>query len=119
MSIPKVKVPITLDKPRTLVLSFNAFCDIQQVLGVNPLAEDEQLDLGSPVNLRAFLWAGLRHEQPDLTLREVGDLLDSCEGGFVAALVGVTQALEAAMPDIVELVENQEASAEGNAQGSQ
>lgn len=120
MSLPRVKVPITLDKPRTLVLSFNAMCDVQRVLGRNPFELDGEgeVDIGSPEVIRAYLWAALKHEDPELTLEQTGDLLEQAPGGWVSAMTAVAQALEASMPE-PDVVEAAAASAEGNATGSQ
>jgi hypothetical protein len=115
MSIPRVKVPITLDRERHVVLSFNALCDVEKAIGRNPFAmdADSQIDLSSPNTIRAYLWAGLRHEDPTLTLEQTGDLLESTEGGWVSAMAAIAQALEAALPD-EERVADDVASAEGN-----
>jgi hypothetical protein len=118
MSIPKVKVPIELGgNAYNLVMTYNAWCDVERVAGMNPFSmdENEAFDLSSPSNVRVMLWAGLRHENPSLTLEQVGDMLDATPGGFTTALVAVAQALESSLPDAVEAVEKPtDASAEGN-----
>lgn len=119
MSIPTVLVPIELGgKGHTLNMSFNAWCEVEKATGQNPFAEDVDFDLTSPNNVRVMLWAGLLHENPALTLQEVGNMLDATPGGFTTALVAVAQAVEASLPDAIEIVE-QEAGAEGNENGSQ
>jgi hypothetical protein len=112
MSIPKVKVPITLGgATRNLVMDYNAWCEVEKLTGKNPFAEDASFDLQSPNNIRVMLWAGLRHEAPTLTLDQVGVWLNETEGGFTMGLVAVAQALEASLPDPQAIAE---ASAEGN-----
>jgi hypothetical protein len=117
MSIPAVKVPFMLgNQQRTVVMNFNAWCEVERATGINPFG-GEQFDLSSPNNVRIMLWAGLRHEDPTLTLEQVGDMLDAHEGGFTAALVAVSQALEASLPRDLEVVENDDEGAEGNPTG--
>lgn len=58
-----------------LVYDANAFCEIEDALGV-PIAQlDARLADGRVKDLRAVLWAGLLARQPDITLREAGALL--------------------------------------------
>ncbi|MUV39479.1 hypothetical protein JNUCC1_03357 [Lentibacillus sp. JNUCC-1] len=73
------EVIITLDKERTFRLDLNAYFEIDM------LYEDKQktyhhveADLLQmrPYAVRAFLWAGLLHEDPELTLEEVGKHID-------------------------------------------
>jgi len=86
-------VPISLDKERRLCFNFNAFAELQRQCGIsfidlqkfvgiaaqggNKKASDSGLLL--PLyELRGFIWAGLLDETPDITLKEVGDILDDC-----------------------------------------
>jgi len=62
--------PITLDKPRTLKLDFNAFCDAEGVVGHTVI----RTDLGMS-EIRALLWAGLKHEDRTLTVAKVGEMI--------------------------------------------
>lgn len=69
-------VSIKLDKQRKLKYTFNAFCELEDVLG-RPLSEISEIMDGFKLkDLRAMLWAGLLHESPDLTLEEAGELMD-------------------------------------------
>jgi len=97
VSIPRVKFPIVLDKPRTLKLSFNAFVLVEQVTGRSMLSGE--LELSSLTALRAIMWAGLVHEDPALTLDVVGDLLE--DYGIAKAIVDLGAAIGAAMPDLM------------------
>lgn len=97
--MPIQKVPIVLDKPRTLCFDCNALIDLGEELNVNLMAREgwEQLlgkfetpapktmdETPEPVfvsaasfrKVRAIVWAGLRHEDESLTIRQVGALLD-------------------------------------------
>jgi hypothetical protein len=66
-------VSIKLDKQRKLKYTFNAFCELEDVLG-RPISEIK--DGFKLKDLRALLWAGLLHESPDLTLEDAGELMD-------------------------------------------
>lgn len=97
MSLPTVRVPITLDRPRTLVMTFNALCDAEEALGHSLLTS--AADLASLRSVRALLWAGLKHEDPMLTLEKTGELIAASEGGWLAAMTAVAQAIDKAMPE--------------------
>lgn len=62
--------PITLDRPRILKLDFNTFCAAEGVVGRSVVRQDLGLS-----EIRALLWAGLRHEDKTLTLEKVGSML--------------------------------------------
>jgi hypothetical protein len=88
-------VPIVLDKERHLLYDVNALIDLGDELGLNLLtAEGWQELTGKMVRddvtgeetfvsvqphfrrVRAIVWAGLRHEDETLTVRQVGAMLD-------------------------------------------
>ncbi|MED0676987.1 hypothetical protein ABEV55_12215 [Aneurinibacillus thermoaerophilus] len=72
----KVKrIPITLDKERNLVLDLNAFCELEEKFG-STKAAFAALDSGSMKAIRSFLWAGLIHEDEELTEKQVGSMID-------------------------------------------
>jgi hypothetical protein len=66
----KDEIVIELDKPRVFKLTFNAFCDAEGVVGHSVLRQDLGLS-----EIRALLWAGLRHEDRTLTIERVGAML--------------------------------------------
>lgn len=68
-------VPITLDKERTIKLTHNALAEASEVApnGVERVLSGH-IDFAG---IRAFLWAGLRVEEPTLTIRQVSDLMES------------------------------------------
>jgi hypothetical protein len=84
--------PVKLDKQRKIRFTFNAFCELEEVMD-RPLTE---LQNGFKMkDLRALVWAGLLHEEPDLTLEDAGAMIDEAESiEEVAQVVG--KALEAA-----------------------
>lgn len=70
------KFPVRLDgNDRTLVFDLNAFAEIEDAYGDIELAM-QKMQAGSPKALRILLWAGLLHENEELTLKEVGKMLD-------------------------------------------
>jgi len=63
---------LVLDKERTLKFSLNALVDAEEALGF-PISE-----LGDKMSIRAMralLYAGLKHEDAELTELQVGDLI--------------------------------------------
>lgn len=70
-------VPLQLDRERHMRLDFNALATIEEVLGESALDgsvfKPENLSLAR--YLRAILYATLKHEDPNLTLEEVGAML--------------------------------------------
>ena len=61
-------VPIQLDKLRHLRFTFNDIADMQ---AVSPLIFEKEM--GDFSVIRTFLWAGLRHEDPELASYPVGE----------------------------------------------
>jgi SAM-dependent methyltransferase len=66
-------VEVQLDKPRTLIWDFNAMTLIKKKTGKNPMKGEFQ---GQSVHdMRLFFWACLVHEDPALTVEQVGAYL--------------------------------------------
>jgi hypothetical protein len=61
-------------KVRNLRYTMNALAEIEDQLGV-PLAEMENVKM-TMKNIRVILWAGLIHEDKELTQEDVGELVD-------------------------------------------
>jgi len=89
--MPTVKsIPIILDKKRRLCFDFNAFAelqrecgislfDLQKFVGLAKMDGNETTGLLLPFyEMRGFFWAGLLDETPDITVKEVGKILDKC-----------------------------------------
>jgi len=88
-------VEIELDRPRRLRYDINALADLEEALGVGLGAALSGERMGIRT-LRAMLWAGLRHEDPMLTIREAGELLN----GYLERhgnLEGISQAINRAL----------------------
>ncbi len=56
-----------------LTLNANAFANLEELLGINFLEGTFRPD--SAINIRAFIWACMEEEYPDLSLEDVGALL--------------------------------------------
>ena len=73
---------------RTLRMDFNAICDLEQHFGkgISHIFAEENIGLST---IRAFYWAGLRHEDKSLTLLQVGDFIQDklSEGDTIESLL--------------------------------
>jgi len=67
--------PIMLDKERHLRLDLNAFCALEEAYG-DTFDLLEKAERGSLKALRAVVWAGLAHEDDELTEKEVGQMIN-------------------------------------------
>lgn len=83
------------DKPRRLRFGINTLCEIEDVLGKSILDLDE---IGMGIKeVRLFLLAAFREDEPELTLKDVGNLMDEYEGGWVALAAKIGEAVSQAM----------------------
>lgn len=64
---------IELDRPRTVKFDVNAIAELEDALG-KPISQLNETNVGIR-EIRAMVWAGLLHENPKLTLREVGEMI--------------------------------------------
>lgn len=71
-TVPIVK--ITLDKERTLRFDFNALSAFEERTGKSAL-EASVWAKPDARTLHALLWAALLHEDPDLTMKDVGAII--------------------------------------------
>lgn len=90
----KKAVTVKLDKQRKLKYTFNAFCELEEVMGrsLTTLQNGEF----KMKDLRALVWAGLLHESPELTLEETGDLIDKADS-IEDVTDAVSRAIETAL----------------------
>jgi len=94
---PTVKtVTIDLDRERVLRFDFNALSLFEETTGLNSLDASIWGALNAK-NLRAMLWAALRHEDPSLTQEQVGSMLHS--GNIAYITERITEAYKASTPD--------------------
>ncbi|WP_413373292.1 hypothetical protein [Paenibacillus taichungensis] len=73
-----VTVPINLDKPRNIVFDLNAFIELEEIYGTKQEAV-KALQTGGLKHVRAWLWAGLVHEDRSLTVERVGSIFSYTE----------------------------------------
>lgn len=70
-------VDIDLDKPRKLRYDMNALCELEDVFDKPIMEVLAEIETGMSIKLvRAVLWAGLIHEDEELTQRQVGTMID-------------------------------------------
>ena len=93
----KVSTVTLMDgKKRTLRFTLNALAELEDRYGSVQNAFDKLEKENSMKALRCVLWAGLIHESPELTEREVGDLIDT---NYMQELMGTLNgALNSDMP---------------------
>ncbi|HEF5065822.1 hypothetical protein [Bacillus paramobilis] len=63
---------LTLDKERTLLFDLNALADVEDKLGMSMTEIGEKMSIKV---MRTLLTAGLSHEDPELTERQVGAMI--------------------------------------------
>lgn len=90
----KAAVEIKLDKKRTLRFTLNALAEMEDKMGV-PLSKMSEVEMGIKT-VRTMLWAGLIHEDEDLTEREVGNMVDFENLEYIQTKVA--EAFSAAQP---------------------
>lgn len=90
-------IPIQLDKERHLKFDLNAFAELEELYGdINTAFEAMQR--GSIKAIRAMLWAGLVHEDKNLTLEQVGSMIDMSNINEVVS--AISKAISEAMPQV-------------------
>ena len=82
------------DKPRRLKFGINALCEIEDVLG-KPITELADMSLGVR-EVRMFLWAAFKEDEPEITLQDVGNLMDQYKDGWVALAAKIGEAVSLA-----------------------
>lgn len=106
-----VKITLTDGVERTIKFTLNAMAELEDKYGTVDAAF-EQLDKGSIKAVRAILWAGLIHEDPDLTEQQVGNLIDIQYMQELTTSLG--HALDSDMPDPEKLPENSNSTLDGS-----
>ncbi|MGF6356761.1 hypothetical protein ABIE27_004685 [Paenibacillus sp. 4624] len=71
INVRVIKVPIDLDKRRNIVFCLRSFAELDELYGSKQTALIS-LQNGGLKHVRAWLWAGLIHEDEDLTVEDVG-----------------------------------------------
>ncbi len=91
-------VAINLDRKRHLVYDLNAFVSLEEegtYESINQAFED--LQRGRIKAIRALLWAGLVHEDENLTVKDVGSLVTF--GKLDEIVEKITKAIDASIPE--------------------
>lgn len=110
IDIRPVRYPIELDKERHLRYDLNALAEVEDAFGSMGSAF-AALRQGSMKAVRCLLWAGLLHEDPDLTLHDVGALVTMENLGTVSD--AIMPAINGGIPEKEEKTE-QEAKGEAD-----
>ncbi len=71
-----VKITLNDGVERTIKFTLNALAELEDKFGSVQAAFDKLEKENSMKALRTILWAGFLHESPNLTEREVGNLID-------------------------------------------
>jgi len=77
-------VPVELDRVRHLRLDCGALADAEEQTGRSYLLQGPM----SHRDIRAILWAGLRHEDPKLTMEQVGRMVTNRNVNAVLKAIG-------------------------------
>lgn len=93
---PKI-IPINLDRERHLKFDMNAFAELEDLYDDFQTAM-ESATKGSIKAVRAMLWAGLVHEDENLTIKDVGSMIDMSNIRYVVDII--SKAVTEAMPKI-------------------
>ena len=105
-----VKITLTDGVERTIKFTLNAMAELEDRYGSVEEAF-KQLDNNSIKDVRCILWAGLIHEDPDLTEQQVGNLIDIQYMQELMASLG--DAFDADMPEAEKLPESTEPKLDG------
>lgn len=105
-----IKITLNDGVERTIKFTLNAMAELEDRYG----SVDEafkQLDNNSIKAVRCILWAGLIHEDPELTEQQVGNLIDIQYMQELMASLG--EAFDADMPEPEKLPETAEPKLDG------
>ena len=105
-----VKITLTDGVERTIKFTLNAMAELEDRYGSVEEAF-KQLDNNSIKAVRCILWAGLIHEDPDLTEQQVGNLIDIQYMQELMESLGT--AFDADMPKAEKLPESTELKLDG------
>ena len=105
-----IKITLTDGVERTIKFTLNAMAELEDRYGSVEEAF-KQLDNNSIKAVRCILWAGLIHEDPDLTEQQVGNLIDIQYMQELMESLGT--AFDADMPKAEKLPESTELKLDG------
>lgn len=107
------KVLVQLDKERSLRFDLNAFAEIEEKFGDIDQAMN-LVEAGNVKAIRFVVWAGLIHEDENLSEKEVGRMIDAYN--LPAVSVSLIQALTGSLPTVA--IEGSNARTEQEASGA-
>jgi hypothetical protein len=90
-NVQRGEATIMLDKERVIKFDLNALIDVEESLGFSLAELGEKMSIKA---MRTLLTAGLRHEDEELTERQVGSLIT------MDNMKEVQEALSVAMGDV-------------------
>lgn len=104
MEINNDIVMIKLDRDRELKFGHKALKQIKQMTGKSVT----EIDLSSlpDEDIEKIMFAGLRHEDPELKLEQMEDLLDKAPK-YMDIIVGLTKAFNVAFTGNIEVVKEE------------
>lgn len=105
-----VKITLSDGVERTIKFTLNAMAELEDRYGSVEEAF-KQLDNNSIKAVRCILWAGLIHEDPDLTEQQVGNLIDIQY--MQELMASLSDAFDVDMPEAEKLPENTELKLDG------
>lgn len=88
-------ISITLDKERHLLFDMNSMASFEDVTNRSFFEFAQNMGKMTAKELRAFLWAGLVHEDKALTVEQVGSMISTANMGDIqkSLLTSVTSNL--------------------------
>lgn len=93
-------VPVQLDKKRTFRFDWRALVKLEQETGLTSTEVYQRIADGSLATINAAIWAGLIHEDPELTTEDVLGMVDTRKISDVAE--ALSRALQDAMPEAAD-----------------
>lgn len=82
---------VSNDKNYQLRFNINAICAFESQAGISITELEGKVSLSL---MRNLFWAGLLHENPDLTVNEAGEIMDGVEGDTEDLTLMISEALE-------------------------
>lgn len=101
--VHRPKVYIELDRPRAIEYKLRAFARMEEKYGSIDAAMNA-MESGSIEAISFMLWCGLVHEDPELTLEQVQDMVDIRDMEYVADKMG--QVMNSDMPKKEDIPNN-------------
>ena len=112
----EIEEDVFVDRSVKIKMDMNALCELEDVMdmkipNIGEMVQERRLGIKE---VRAMLWAGLLHQNPDITMKEAGDILTGA--GFAEALKVVIQAMGEALTGgkTPEQLEKEAKEAEGS-----